>query len=293
MVRLKTLEFANWSPALDDEAASACTQALESGFVALLPRLGFELADDEKHLLSPRWSDGKAKNISYDPATAKVKHTSAQGTDLEAIGRMMGRFAESSRKLVDSLFPAYANGIRFGMTSYRPVEAAGRASSLKKDDSLLHVDSFVSRPTGGERILRLFSNINPEGRPREWVLGEEPFEELARSFLPKIPKPLPGSAWLLDSLGLTKGRRSLYDHYMLQMHDRGKEDSHYQQTCPKLKASLPAGATWIVYTDLVSHAVLSGQYLLEQTFYLPVEAMQEPARSPLRILERLLGKKLA
>ncbi len=291
--RLKTLDFTSWAPALDGKTASACTQALESGLVPLLPHLGFELAEDERYLLSPRWSDGKAKNISYDPSTTRVKHTSAQGADQEAIGRMMGRFAGCAKKLVDSLFPLYAESIRLGMTSYRPVEAAGRASSLKKDDTLLHVDSFVSRPTGGKRILRLFSNVNPEGRPREWVLGEEPFQALANRFLPKIPKPVPGSAWLLDVLGLTKGRRTPYDHYMLQLHDRGKLDSLYQETCPKLEVGLPAGSTWIVYTDLVSHAVKSGQYVLEQTFYLPVEAMQNPELSPLRTLERLLGAKLA
>ena len=290
---INTLDFTSWTPELDPEAATATTLALESGQVAFLPQLSFELAEDERYLLSPRWSDGKAKNISYDPHTQKVNHTSAQGADVEAIGRMMGRFAQSTRTLVDSLFPAYSKAIRFGMTSYRPVEAAGRASSLKKDDALLHVDAFVSRPTGGERLLRVFSNINPEGRPREWILGTEPFAKLAQDFIPRFPKPTPGSAWLLDTLKLTKGRRTPYDHYMLLLHDKGKEDSQYQQNCPKVNVSLPSQATWAVFTDLVSHAVLSGQYLLEQTYYLPVEAMQDPGKSPLRTLEKLLGRTLA
>lgn len=293
MTIIKVLDIDNWMPNVNEAEASDFTRALESGQVALMPGLNFDLGEEERYLLSPRWSDGKAKNISYDPNTNKVKHTSAQGADLEAISKMMGRFAQASHTLIGRLFPAYTQAIRFGMTSYRPVEAEGRTSSLKKDDNLLHVDAFVSRPTGGERILRIFSNINPEGRPREWVLGEEPFEKLARDFLPRLPKPFPGSSWLMDKIGITKGHRTVYDHYMLQMHDRGKEDSHYQNTCPKQHVSLPAGATWIVYTDVVSHAVLSGQYLLEQTYYLPVEAMQEPARSPLRIMESLLGTKLA
>lgn len=289
---LNRLEFDTWTPALDPEQARACTHALESGQVAFMPRLAFELRDDERYLLSPRWSDGKAKNISYDPATGLVKHTSAQGADAEAIARMMGRFSKATHDLVLSLFPNYANGIRYGMTSYRPVEAEGRASSLKKDDNLLHVDAFVSRPTGGERILRVFSNINPEGRPREWILGADPFETLAKSFLPRIPAPVPGSAWFMKTVGLTKGYRTPYDHYMLQLHDLGKTDSQYQQNCAKAEVGLPAGASWIVYTDSVSHAVLAGQYLLEQTYYLPVAAMQEPQLSPLRILERLAGRAL-
>ncbi len=288
---LKTLDFATWTPVLQNDEAVDSTRALESGQVALLPHLSFELAADERHLLSPQWSDGKAKNISYDPQTRMVKHTSATGADHEAIGRMMGRYAESAHKLVGSLFPAYAKGIRIGRTSYRPVEAGGRSSSIRKDDRLLHVDAFAASPVQGERILRIFSNINPNGKPREWTLGE-PFDDLAPRFLPKIPKPFPGSSWLLKTLGITKGKRTDYDHYMLQLHDQEKLDSHYQQTCPKTAVSLPAGSTWIVYTDLVPHAVKSGQYCLEQTFYLPVAAMQEPALSPLRKLEKWVGRKL-
>ena len=288
---LKILDYSTWTPTLLQRQAEESTHALESGQLALLPRLAFELGEDEKYLLSPKWSDGKAKNISYNPLTKEVRHTSATGADQEAIGRMMARFADSSRKLADSLFPSYAKALEWGRTSYRPVEADGRSSSVKKDDRLLHVDSFSSSPVQGARILRIFSNINPEGKSREWTLGE-PFNDLAPRFLPRIPKPAPGSAWLLKTLGVTKGIRTAYDHYMLQLHDLGKLDSHYQQTSPKTAVSLPANSSWIVYTDLVPHAVQSGQYALEQTFYLPVEAMQTPELSPLRKLENLLGRKL-
>jgi hypothetical protein len=37
---------------------------------------------------------------------------------------------------------------------------------------------------------------------------------------------------------------------------------------------------------------MSGQHQLEQTFYLPVSAMIDEARAPLRILERLKGRQL-
>lgn len=288
---IKTLDFSTWSPSVSSDDASVYTHALESGQLTLLPHLSFDLKDDEKHLLSPQWSDGKAKNISYDPLAREVRHTSAQGEDREAIGRMMGRFSEQARALVDSLFPAYGKGIRYGLTSFRPAEAAGRESSRKKDDTLIHVDAFASRPNQGERLLRVFSNVNPEGNAREWVIGE-PFKDLAQRFLPRIPKPAPGFAWLLKTLGITRGLRSPYDHYMLQLHDLEKLDGHYQETCPKTAVSLPSGATWIVYTDSVPHAVKAGQFCLEQTFYLSVDAMQEPGLSPLKILEDLVGAKL-
>ncbi|HXW65347.1 MAG TPA: Kdo hydroxylase family protein, partial [Burkholderiaceae bacterium] len=39
-------------------------------------------------------------------------------------------------------------------------------------------------------------------------------------------------------------------------------------------------------------AVLSGQFMMEQTFLLPIEGMLDSARSPLRILERVAGRAL-
>jgi hypothetical protein len=43
----------------------------------------------------------------------------------------------------------------------------------------------------------------------------------------------------------------------------------------------------------VLHAALAGHCALEQTFHLPVPAMQHPERSPLRVLEQLVGRTLA
>jgi hypothetical protein len=93
-------------------------------------------------------------------------------------------------------------------------------------------------------------------------------------------------------LGITKRRRSDYDHYMLRLHDRMKADLAYQSSAAQKPYEFPAGSSWIVFTDQVSHAAMSGQYALEQTFHLPVDAMQDPSQSPLRILERVVGRQL-
>jgi hypothetical protein len=68
-----------------------------------------------------------------------------------------------------------------------------------------------------------------------------------------------------------------------------KEDTAYQSAAPQLPFDFPPGSTWMAFTDQVSHAAMSGQHQLEQTFLLPVDAMLDPERSPLRILERLKG----
>ena len=40
------------------------------------------------------------------------------------------------------------------------------------------------------------------------------------------------------------------------------------------------------------HAASSGQYMLEQTTHLPIDALYEPQRSPLAVLERMTGRTL-
>ena len=52
------------------------------------------------------------------------------------------------------------------------------------------------------------------------------------------------------------------------------------------------GATWVCFSDQTSHAVMSGQYMLEQTFHLPADAQYDTASSPLAILTRLTGRTL-
>jgi len=80
---------------------------------------------------------------------------------------------------------------------------------------------------------------------------------------------------------------------MLGIHDTMKADDVYQRGVEQAAFTFPPGSSWIAYTDKVSHAAMSGQYLFEQTFYLPVQAMSDPSKSPLRILERFSGRDLA
>ena len=137
----------------------------------------------------------------------------------------------------------------------------------------------------------MFSNVNPDARPRTWRLGED-FESVARRFAGLIRLPLPGSALCLRLLRVTKSRRSPFDALMLQLHDRMKADADYQTATPQLRVDFPAGSTWVAFTDQVSHAAMAGQYQLEQTFLVPLAAMLDEQRSPLRILERLMGRSL-
>ena len=118
-------------------------------------------------------------------------------------------------------------------TSFRPVQVKGRSYSKISDDRLLHIDAFPSRPMRGRRILRFFANVAPAA-PRHWHVGE-PFEDFARDFLPRVGPHLPGKSWLYEKLGVTRGRRSLYDELMLSLHDTAKLDDSFQKNSPHQK----------------------------------------------------------
>jgi 3-deoxy-D-manno-octulosonic acid hydroxylase-like protein len=292
MTDVITLAIASWDQQATMAAQELAVDALELGSVLLFPQLSFSIQDGDDRLLSPMIA-GKGKNVSLDPSAGSLRGSSSSvnEADLQRLKDMIERFAASSRNLLRNLLPQYETGLEQARTSFRPVEIAGRRTSWRKDDTRLHVDSFPSSPTQGNRILRVFTNINPYGRSRNWRLGE-PFEGVARRFLPSLRGPIWGTDRVLDLLGITKRRRTAYDHYMLQLHDRMKADLAYQSQVAQRAYDFQTGSTWMVFSDLVSHAAMSGQYALEQTYHLPVNSMVDPSRAPLRILEKLLGRKL-
>ena len=291
MHHLETFEYDNYDTHVSKDEQESAHFHIENGKVLYFPRLSFHLYPDELALIQGKISGGNAKNISYDHTTMKVKGSCLNNKPLEQIKTLMHRFQQTAATFVTHLLPHYTTELITGRTSLRTIEVKGRHSSKKKDDSRLHVDAFPSTPIREKRILRLFANINPHGIARSWHVGE-PFQQVAKRFLPMIHPPFIGKHTLLKLLGITKNKRSLYDHYMLALHDRMKLDDNYQQQVNKEAVDFAAGSTWLVYTDSVSHAALAGQYLLEQTFYLPLLAMKDPKQSPQYQLSELLGKKL-
>jgi 3-deoxy-D-manno-oct-2-ulosonic acid (Kdo) hydroxylase len=264
---------------------------LERGKVVYFPGLSFVVGENWHSLLYSPVADHKAKNISYNPTSGALKGTMVPERERLHLQTMMAAFSTTVAQFVSALLPSYAGAIERARTSYRPVEIAGREYSRLKDDRLLHIDAFPSTPTRGRRILRVFTNIDPSGKPRMWRIGE-PFERHATRFLPSLRRPAAPVAWLLAAVGATRDRRTAYDQLMLGLHNIAKRDAAFQKTAAYEEIEFPAGSSWMCFTDQVLHAAIAGQHALEQTFYLDVDAMAEPERSPLRTLERMTRRPL-
>ena len=263
---------------------------LEAGKVLHFTKLEFPISALELSFFSPEIRNPKSRNISLD-ASGNLKGASGSNEVQAGLGAMMGRFRGQAQLLVNSCFPGYKEHLRLAPTSFRPNQIETRTQSWRADDRRLHVDAFPSRPNYGERILRVFINVNPSNVARVWRVGE-PFEAVVERFLANTE---PYSAWrakVLNIFGVTKSLRSEYDHLMLQLHDAMKRDLYYQHNSPQLTVSFPAGSVWVCFSDQASHAAISGQYMMEQTFHLPVSNQYDTNASPLAILRHYTGREL-
>ena len=269
---------------------------VERGGVVACAALPFAVSDAERAFFDASLADDKRKSIYIRPGRDGITGTTVDGATRDAVAAMIERYAAASHALVDGLFPAYRAKAHATGTSFRPRAigdmSSGKALSWRKDDTRLHVDAFPSNPTHGDRILRVFSNVHPATLPRGWRVGES-FAAMAARFLPRTRKLPPGGAWLMHRLHITKRPRSAYDHLMLQLHDLAKADLDYQRTSPQRAVDFMPGTTWICFSDQVMHAAMSGQFMFEQTYRLPLSVIADVDASPLRTLERLTGRVLA
>jgi hypothetical protein len=282
-----TLQAADWKLEDTDPAWIA---ALEAGKVLYFPNLSFKLKEDELRFLHPDINAEGSRSITLE-GSGRFKGAAGDAATQAAVAAMVGRFRSQAQQLVESLLPHYRSAMSMGTTSYRPKQVETRMQTWRADDKRLHVDAFAGRPNHGERILRVFANINPDGVPRVWRVGE-PFEEMAKKFLPRIERYRPIHAHWQKLLRKTKKLRTEYDHIMLQFHDHMKLDDDYQKNAPQITMPFAAGSVWVCFSDHALHAAMSGQYMMEQTLNLPPSAQYDPAQSPLAVLQRLTGRQL-
>ena len=281
------LGLADWAAARSDPAWTA---ALEAGKVLYFPRLAFDVRVPERSLLRADMLSPKARNVSLG-ADGVLKGAGGTADEQAALATMVGRFRQQALQLIDALLPEYRGALRIAPTSFRPRQVETRAQSVRADDQRMHVDAFPTRPNYGERILRVFANVNPADVPRVWRVGDS-FEAVARQFLPRATPYRLWQAKALNALHVTKSLRSEYDHLMLQLHDLMKRDEQYQKSGMQVTMPFAAGSVWVCFSDQATHAVMSGQYMMEQTLHLPAGREVDRASSPLAILTRLVGRPL-
>ncbi len=278
--------------------------ALERGDILFFPDGGFEIPAGVRAALTGATQDARSfhKNIAYKPHVDKVTGL-VERSQAAAVGDAMREYSRCALAFMTRILPEYARSWKVDYASFRSIEERGRHLPLARRNDLLHVDAFPTRPVFGDLILRCFTNVNAE-QSREWVTSD-PFailaqqqaasaglEQFAGSADSGMHKLRRGVSKALTKAGLPVVDRSPYDAFMLHFHDWLKGNSDYQERCPKYRFALPPNSTWLVFTDVVPHAVLAGRLALEQTVIVTRQSLANPASAPSAILEEIAGRSL-
>lgn len=278
---------------------------LEAGSILYFPVTPVPIPGEDLEFLLGRQQSGSKlhKNIAYKPNRDQLSGAdrNGAGAEIEQMRETMRRYSAAVDAFLSRFLAPYARRWRVDYASFRPIEEEGRNLPLRRRNDLLHTDAFPTRPTGGRRILRFFHNIHPT-RTRDWVVGE-PFRKIVNKFAPgtlAVPRPDGVVRIAGKRLGRVIGlggvlpqiKRTPYDEFMMQLHNAMKENSDFQLGCAKEKVHFSPGSSWMVYAETVPHAVLAGQFALEQTFLVDPAAMVNPESAPVRILEKMAGARL-
>jgi hypothetical protein len=225
------------------ELAAHYCRRLEAGDILHFAETPFALDPTEREfLLDVRQSSaGYHKNISYRPREDRIRGAVGKGVDMERLRAVMRGYSQRAAAFISNFLTPYQQGLQLDFASFRPIEERGRKMPLTSRNDLLHVDAFPTRPTNGDRILRLFTNIHPS-TPRGWMTTDC-FDVLAREMamdagLAEMVRKN-GSAFramqrgfsgMLSRLRIPMKQRSLYDRFMASFHDYLKHNQTFQES---------------------------------------------------------------
>lgn len=279
------------------------SDALERGRIVYFPTSPVLLPSEEEQrfLREQLPSLLKRKNVSLYPGAGRLV-----GVDGDEAARrtreILSAHAARVRSTLARLMPAYMQGpLDPGISSFRPLQERGRDLSVHASNELLHVDAGAYGATHGGRILRFFINLNPK-EERVW-LTKGAFNELFTKYAEQaglggtsgvsvreglLDRAFSGFIQGAMAAGISMARvidSSPYDRAMRRFHNFLKENAAFQEAPDgRVEISFPPLSAWMVFTDGVSHACLSGQYALVDTLVIPLDRVGIPELSPFHVL---------
>lgn len=289
---------------LSEASPAEIMDTLERGEVVYFERPPLQLpsAEDLEFLRGGLPAQVNVKNISYHPESDSIPRFEASDDVRRRVRRILRTHGERVAEFWRRSIPDFVRGGLIGTTSFRAAEEKGRNLKPRSSNELVHIDAGAYGATNGGRILRFFVNVHPS---RERVWGTKgSFESLMRKHdelwqaardgkrrVPLAKRPL-------DHLysGLVRGAgrvyplfrvidSSPYDRSMRRIHNCMKENAAFRDDASDFREiHFPPMSAWMVFTDGISHSVLTGQHALVTTALVPLENCRNLERSPYGIL---------
>jgi 3-deoxy-D-manno-oct-2-ulosonic acid (Kdo) hydroxylase len=281
-------------------------QALERAEVVFFERSPVALPDeaDLEFLRSGLPRELAVKNISYHPESDSIPRFEAADAIKRRVEQILRTHGERVEAFLRRSLPDYVPGWTMGTTSFRSIEERGRNLKPRSSNELVHIDAGAYGATNGSRILRFFVNIHPT-RDRVWgtkgsfnaLMGRHrELWEAAKAGKPRVP--VEKSTLDRAYSGLIRVASKLYPLFQVidsSPYDRSMRRIHnYMKENPEFRASrlgyqeihFPPMSSWMVFTDGISHSVLTGQHALVTTLLVPLANCRLPELSPYQVLAR-------
>jgi hypothetical protein len=283
-------------------------EQLEAGNIIHFPECPIELPPEEEldQLRQQLPQQLKLKNISYHPEAGSVRGLDAESPIGDMVKRALVNHSERVTAFLHAQLPNLFRNALVGTCSCRPMEERGRNLKPHASNELIHIDAGAYGATNGDRILRFFVNYNTT-EDRVWATrGAFPelferyrhdagLDDIDAAALRKgaLGHVRSGLLHSIDKLGLPVSRAldsSPYDRAMRKFHNFMKDTPSFQSDPQgRVEMRFKPMSAWMVLTDMVSHACLSGQHCFNYTALIPLEDCQHPELAPYNILARQAG----
>jgi hypothetical protein len=246
----------------------------------------------------------QVKNISYHPESNSIPRFEAAPEVKDRVERILRAHGQRVEAFLRRTCPDFVPGWTLGTTSFRSIEEQGRKLKPRSSNELVHIDAGAYGATNGARILRFFVNIHPS-RDRVWgtkgsfnalmarhrelwdvARGGKSRVTIDKGPLDKAYSGLIGAASKLYPL-MRVIDSSPYDRSMRRIHNYMKENESFRDSREGYQEiHFPPLSAWMVFTDGISHSVLTGQHALVTTVLIPLENCRIPNLAPYQVLAR-------
>jgi 3-deoxy-D-manno-oct-2-ulosonic acid (Kdo) hydroxylase len=275
--------------------------ALERGAIIRFLQCPFPLppAQDIAYLRAQLPLQLNTKNVSYHPESDRVHGVGDNPALLGCAHRVLKAHSAVVLEFLSRTVGHLVEGCRTATSSFRPIQEKGRNLKPHASNELLHVDAGAYGATNGDRILRVFVNVN-EHEDRVWGtkgtfaqvyekhgaaaritgahrLRKSPLGQLRTTMLRGFAAAGVKEALIVDS--------SPYDRLMRRFHNYMKDSAEFQaRDSDYQELRFPAGCAWMVFTDGASHASIAGQHALVNTFIVRLSQCRQQTQAPFNIL---------
>ncbi len=293
---------------LEQLAPDEISDSLEKGSIVYFPETPVTLSSPDDLDFIRRELPGllKLKNVSFHSGAGKLRGLDSTDASLsERVTRILSSVSDDIASFLATAAPRLTDNWTVGTCSFRPIEECGRPLSAHASNELVHIDAGAYGATNGDRILRFFINVNPN-QDRVWA-SKGNFTDLFHSHGDRAHLNYRGAgnsylrkgaldhAWTglvkgLAAMGISTVRvldSSPFDREMRRFHNYMKDTTAFQQQTDGHEAfRFPPFSSWMVFTDTVSHACLSGQFAFVHTSIVRLDNCRLPELAPINVLRQ-------